>query len=404
MIRFTLLAFFVALSLPVSGQNARTHHSEPVAVTPQEVCSFITSRMAAAVPQTPTLCAGETDAPGYVDINIVSPSEVLEGSMRRAWASALFQTLEATAMEPALNGACSSSPICRLSISDSSMALHALHYEMFLDSRTVSGLDLEVKEQNGAPLSDPWYLTWWEALLAGKTADHPQSAENAADLGKMACDEYARTVSRRFQAFNKPLPTCSVMLATARKLYIVLDYSDALDVIAAGNGVDLAKSIGRALDDTGYDGQVIVRSPWFASTTGNERAFRTYPLRDLEFVYEEIQSGSRKEADADLLIATRYLGNGQTDADHLQPAGSDGVEFRTVGLVRVVPDHDASSLIYTTDGAEWRAPNQSLRRCEVVAGSELNILLVPGQKPSLSVDLASGPPSCKVEAEFVRGW
>jgi hypothetical protein len=65
----------------------------------QAVCKFISEHMQSNLPQSPTLCSATQERSGDFEINVFSPKDVLEGDMRRAWSSALFQTLEAIVSE-----------------------------------------------------------------------------------------------------------------------------------------------------------------------------------------------------------------------------------------------------------------------------------------------------------------
>src|SRR5271165_1695121 len=75
-------------------------------VSADTVCSFITSKMMSAVPTVPTVCAVKDNYPFQYVLRIFSPTEVLEGKMRRAWSTALFLTAHALFFGGALNGAC----------------------------------------------------------------------------------------------------------------------------------------------------------------------------------------------------------------------------------------------------------------------------------------------------------
>lgn len=404
MIRWrTLLGFFLILLIafvaqPVWGQNHSVDEPQISPVGPSQVCSYITKRMTVALPTVPTLCSGEIQVQGYFNIQVVSPTQVLHGNLRRAWASALFQTIAGLSTDPSLKSACSTAVICNLSISDSLMAQHGLHYRIFVGNDLLSLIQTEVADKHAEPLSDAWYLSWWEALLAGKEAEHAQSADNAAQLGKSACEEYARKAGPRFRAFNKSVPTCSVMLATDKSLYIVLD-TDMIEAMGDYTS-EIRDSIGRTLDDTGYDGQVIVRSP-FSSELGNARGYRIYPLRELEFAFEEVQSGVRQPVDADVMMSN-YMTEGQTLENEVEVPNTKNVSFRLTKVVKVVPGASASASVFTTDGAEWSATRDSLDRCGVAVGAEIDVFVLPDKKPRLTTPKASR--SCSVEAEFVRGW
>ncbi len=77
------------------------------------VCSYLTGRLRADVPGVPTLCQpvavgarrGNGARPAVV-VSVFSPSEVLEGEMRRAWSTALFQAVQALFFQGSQEGVC----------------------------------------------------------------------------------------------------------------------------------------------------------------------------------------------------------------------------------------------------------------------------------------------------------
>jgi hypothetical protein len=182
--------------------------------------------MNTSLPQVPTLCnAKQDEVPGFYDINIVSPKDVLEGDLRRAWSSALFQTLEQTVVQKSLHGACAASgtvadsiakakTVCEVTISDALMSRHNVSYRIFLDSHLIDSTQMEVEVFHGTPLSEQWYLAWWENLLAGKESGYPGSVDNGRQIGLDACKDYVSAFAKRIESEGKTLPMCAVMLAT----------------------------------------------------------------------------------------------------------------------------------------------------------------------------------------------
>lgn len=393
---------FCLTSVNCMGQRPAQQGSP---ASPLDVCSFITSRMTAAVPQIPTLCSGEVVDPidpHYYDIHIYTPTDALESKSRRAWSSALFQTLEQVTTAESLHGACGTNPICDVTFADTEMGEHALKFETFISQDILKSLKNEMEAIGASEFSEQWYLAWWGTFLDLKNADHARSADNAKSLGTSACARYTEAVKARFEAFHKPVPACSVMLGTDKHIFIVLDFSELAQAIVANNAGDLPGTLGKYLDDTAYDGEVILRSPWTYGDKGTFRVYREYPLRWIEFAYEEVRSGTRSEADAEMLLISNYEGDGQTNADTLQDKDTSEVKIRCPVVVRTAPDGSGGMFLYTTDGSEWRIPVTDFANCGVGVGTKLDVAIIPGQKPSF-VSRKDGKP-CRMLAQFVKGW
>jgi len=240
------VAALLLLALQIHGQE---QSATPTAASPQAVCKFLNERMQSALPQIPTLCAGTQDTSGYYEINVFSPKDVLEGDMRRAWSSALFQTLEATVSEKSLKGACSAKePTCVVNVTDSFMAKEGIRYRLILDMREVSGVLAEVGAFHGTEFSDPWYFAWWDTLMISKVSEHPQSKASAEWIVKKACEDYLQAGALTFRVRNKPPPSCTVLLSTDKALYIEIDFSDFLRALVSDNAADLPKTFGKAFD------------------------------------------------------------------------------------------------------------------------------------------------------------
>jgi hypothetical protein len=368
------------------------------------VCSFITGRMSLALPQVPTLCVVKNDSPLQYELSVFSPTEVLEGTMRRAWSTALFLTAQTLFFDGALNGTCTFSPTedkhwfgCQLEVSDSYLSQHQLHYRIWLGNGT--------KEQMGIPAdpsSDIWYLSWWEMLLHEQKTDHPQSKENAESVGEDACKNYVQAIDRHFKSLNKTVPSCTVMLATDANLYLVVDFHDWLDASAANFSFVLGKTVGRALENTGYDGDIIFRSPWMSTNYGEVREYRIFHLNGLEFCFGEIRSGTRDEAHANFLLESRYASTGQTDR-YIFSYGQDELVFRNAAVVRIVTKPGDSPLMDLTDGSEWGVPKEAESRCNLDIGREVFISGSSSSKYTSAVASIAGKP-CPLNAVFVKGW
>jgi hypothetical protein len=373
--------------------------------SPQAVCAFISGKMQSALPQVPTLCSGKQEVSGYYDISIFSPKDVLETDMRRSWSSALFQSFEATVSEKSLNGACSNKETaCLVNISDSAMARERTHYLIILDKGSISAVQAEAEAFHGKEFSDPWYLAWWETLMVGKESDHPQSKENAELIAKNACEDYVQASSGALRLRNQPLPSCSVLLATDRAIYIELNFPNTFGALTSDATRYLARTVGRAFNGTGYDGQVIVKSPWEKMTNGSEeRVYHTISIRDLEFLADEIESGTRSEAESDFILWSRYQGEGQTIKSALRrPDQKDALIVRNAAVVNVKFRKDDKFSLQTTDGSEWELSQENLNRCGAFPGSEVFINALPGETPSISVRQNRG--QCLFSATFLGGW
>jgi hypothetical protein len=163
----------------------------------------------------------------------------------------------------------------------------------------------------------------------------------------------------------------------------------------------LPVTIANRLNNTGYGGDVIIRSPWFKTIGGNERVYRIYRLRDLEFAYEEEQSGLRSESDIHILLAMRYAGNGVTDQNHLVADLKSDSAVRPLAVVNMTQSADGLQVVDTTDGAAWRISAKSSVDCDLRVGAEL-FLFATGEVLNLTTQHKGK--TCKLEASFVMGW
>ncbi len=383
----------------------------------QAVCKFISEHMQSALPQSPALCSAAQEVTGEYEINVFSPNDVFESSMRRAWSSALFQTLEALVAEKSLKGACSlEEPVCFVSVSDSHLTNEGIRYRLFLSKKDVDALKTLVEAFHGTEFSDPWYFAWWKNLMISKESERPRSKGNAELIARGACEDYIQANSIVASLRNQKPPSCSVLLATDKSIYIEIDtsyrarwaveedFQDIVGALISNVYADLPKTIGRAFDPTGYDGQVVVKSPWTNSSDGpQERDFFTISVRDLEFLYDEITSGARSEADTHTLLLSRYRHEGQTTLASLLRSDQEGsLVFRDTAVVTIKSSQGNAATVQTTDGAEWRASEQNLIRCGVYPGKEIEVWAIPDKPTTISVDNAGT--NCRLDVSFVRGW
>ena len=391
--------------------------------------------MTTLLPQQPTLCSGEQEkASGYYSISIFSPKNILEGDMRRAWSSALFQTLEELVEDKSLNGACSLTAICFATISDAYMAQHNLRYRTVISKDIISLLRGAASHSSADMFSDNWYVGWWRDLLGSKELDSPGSKENATQLGERACEDYLadlrKTHTSEFSQKQtdhlakeggtllgtvqqnpddiKP-PSCSVMLATDKTIYITLDFADLIDALNPANFSELSPTFGRMFDTTGYDGQVVIRSPWTNDSDGLRRIYYTYPIRAISFAFEEKESGLRDDFDVEDLLSHFYVPGQMSQYVFLDDPKEDSV-LRDASVVKYAPGPDDTMLVDTTDGAEWKISKDSFDRCDLRPGDKIDVstLVFSGNSASThgppTLSKGSGWENCKLTASFNKGW
>jgi hypothetical protein len=147
--------------------------------------------------------------------------------------------------------------------------------------------------------------------------------------------------------------------------------------------------------------QRFLRSPWFKTSGGNERVYRTYRLKDLEFAYEEEQAGLRSESNVGFLLATRYRSDGVTSQNQLLADANTDSVFRPVAIVSMKQNADGSQLVDTTDGGAWRVSAKSSIDCDLQVGSEI-FVVAAGNATSLTTRHDRN--DCKLDASFLMGW
>jgi hypothetical protein len=373
------------------------------------LCSFITQRMQPALPEVPTFCSAVTpDAgeylyalPGNLVVNVFSPTNVLEGRMRRAWSTALFQAAQALFFDGALNGTCefdlsgASAPGCELRVSDDSLSQSYLYYAVSVP------LPLNYL-LSGDPASEQFYQHWWQYLEEVKTSRRREAASKGDDQGtefiaQDACNQY-RAAFPNPRARGLPAPGCSVMLATSSRIDVVLDFPNSFDATFLNYTFPLLGTFGAAFDDTAYDGQVIFRSPW---SDAGERLYRMYPLHDIEFAWEEAHSGARSEIASDALLTVLFLQDGITGVEGRHALSGKKRALRMPDVVRVTPVPSSGfDLVDLTDGSEWSVPTNGGEECDLTIGTRVTEIAAPAGRGRLRLDgCESGP-----HATFVQGW
>jgi hypothetical protein len=403
-----LISFVLTFVISALSAHAQVSKSISNDDEQQAICSFITTHISSVVSQVPTLCSAVRDEASkyekaqYFNINIFASGNVLRGPMRRAWISALFQALEGVAQDTPLQKACSGDNVCLLSFADTQMSEHNLHYESYLRSSDVDALESMLKTNKSSEFSELWYELWWNSVF--KVSTYPKSKENANSLGEDACKSFSDAVIKRSKEFGMDAPSCSVLIANSDNIYIVVDFNDFMKALTGRMMADdlLPNTIASRLNNTGYGGQVIVRSPWFKTVDGNERIYRVYRLQDLEFAYDEEQSGLRNESDIYMLLAMRYESNGVISQNHLVADPKIDSAIRPVAVASMTRSADGSQIVDTTDGAAWRVSAKSTADCDLHVGMELFLAAAGDADISLTTDHKGK--TCRLEASFVMGW
>lgn len=338
------LELVIAISIfAIVPLSTRSQGRSTVAVaSPDEVCSYLAGKMTSAVPQVPTLCSAKRVDSKLYSISIFSPRETLEGDMRRAWSISLFQSLQTIATKNPLHGVCTTSVVCDLRVSDAYTSTHHWYYALTLDKRlrtetyfargSTPGELASPMLLDGDPSSDDWYLGWWSELAAN--GENPGTANSAEAVGKDACAAFLQALPKYMDG---PLPSCSVMLASEDKLYLAVDFSRELDAMLGSVPASLFSSIGKALENYPYGGEVIFRSPWVRANDGaNWRVFRTYDLRYIEFLWQEVRAGQRTETAALApLLFYGHSGNGQVSETDLFAGQSNDLIARIASVAKL---------------------------------------------------------------------
>ena len=399
-----VMALIFALAAPPLEAAKTISGTKKTPSTPQAVCKFITERMNSAVPQVPNLCSGSVDPiSGNYEITFTSSKEVLEGDLRRGWSSALFQSLEEVVSEPSLNGACGATSTCDFRISDSYLSRHNLDYLVPVSKRLISRQRNMAGAFNARELSDDWYILWWSTIIDAfkepQGADH-RSKENAGLLAEEACRQFIDSLSHHIP--SQRLPECSVLASARSNVFVEIRFPRILDAVLDNNLEPLFLTFGRIFDATAYSGSVALRSQWEDTNGDRTRVNKVYDLSRLEISFEEVNSGSRDAAGAELAIISRFGSLGQTSERFLNPDSSENdLIIRNVALVRLSVG-DSTVTLDSTDGAEWQATFESFSSCAFRPGDLFTISVVSGKDATLA---GIGPlGSCMMKAKFVKGW
>ena len=375
-------------------------------VSADTVCSFITSKMMSAVPTVPTVCAVKDNYPFQYVLRVFSPTEVLEGKMRRAWSTALFLTAHALFFGGALNGACEFSLGdkdwygCELEVSDAYSSEYHFHYVLWKDIGSKTLIERWIPD----PSSDDWYRVWWKFLQDSKESSDSRymSKGNAELRAQDACKDYVRVTPE--VRLHLTSITCSVLFVSDSSVYVVIDFPDWLTATSVNFAEPLPETFGRAFASSSYNGAVIFRSPWSAGASPT-RVYDIYPLRSIMFWWEEVNSGIREKSTAALQLALERE-PGQTDHNVFSSAHEvkNTLHFRTPVIVRITPASKGQSLMDLTDGSEWSISNEAQNRCNLNEAIEVEIVAESSGTPPLIFGSAKGKRNCRLDAVFVKGW
>ena len=397
-------ALFFSVRLP--GQEILNLPSSPLPI-PERVCHFIDGRMNSIIPQARTRCSTKPgNSPSYFYVYIYSPKNVLEGRMRRAWSSALFQTLEEMGKDSSLDGACMEEPTCYISVADAYMEDHNLHYV------TSSMSEINPADRGfpgptyGDRVSDSWYLAWWQRLIASKQSDSPGSKGEATGLAESACEHYIAALRKK----HTETPYCSVMLANDQTIYIALDFRNISTPALTDYTYELASTVGKTLDNSGYDGQVILRTPWTDTNQGPMRVYMTLPLKGIEFAFEERQSGLRDDLETWSLLKSNFFESGQIARGRLFSGEKESARTQKAAVLRYLPGPSDTVTLDTTDGAEWMVSRGDFDRCKLNVEGQIQVSTL--SKSGSAMDQNGQPTltkqkngeSCAVPASFIQGW
>ena len=403
-ILIAVAALFFCVQIP--GQEIENLAASTLPI-PERVCHFIDGRMSTIIPQAHTRCSTKPgNSPSYFYVYIYSPKNVLEGPMRRAWSSAVFQTLEEMGKDNSLNGACTEEPTCYISIADAYTEGHNWHYV------TSDLQDIEPAVQGfsgpsyGDQVTESWYLSWWHRLIATKQSDSPRSKEDATALAETACERYITALKKK----HTETPYCSVMLANNQTIYIALDFRNISAPALTDYTFELASTVGKTLDNTGYDGQVILRTPWTETAQGPMRVYMTLPLKGIEFAFEERQSGMRDDLETWSLLKSNFFETGQITRGRLYNGEKENSRTQKASVLRYLPGPSDTVTLDTTDGAEWMVSRGDFDRCKLNVEGEIQVSTQPPSGNTVNRDIPptitkqkNGVP-CAVPASFIQGW
>jgi hypothetical protein len=393
--RYCLAAFLLCTTFLAHAQHSAP--ASPKKASAEDVCSFITGKVRAAIPQVPTMCVPKnTDLNGY-ELSVFSPTDVLEGKLRRAWSVALFEAMQELYFDNTLGGVChwkigATWLGCGFVISDSYLSQHnGRQYVVRISDEWTKSFPTDVS-------SEDWYQAWWLVLLNRQTFNHSGTKDNATSEAQDACKQYLAALKKdpvaRQAPDMMPVPSCSVLLATDSSVYSVVDFPNFDSAVLMDYDYPLLETFGQKFSGLPYEGAIIFRSPWWTKRSNDSpiRAFRSYDLSNLTFLWDESSSGVRQDVLVDVVGSSHY---GQTEL-HLYTKGSGGG-----AIVRMTSTNkDGRTLIDLTNGATWSVSNTDLAKCSPHVGDNASVL--PTEKETTLAFL--GTPNCSLSATFAGAW
>jgi hypothetical protein len=376
------------VTIEISVSEQATSKTPVARSNADDVCSFIVGKIRQALPDVPTIChVGETSNSLRYDVTVFSTVDVLQGKLRRAWSTALFDATQDLFYGTALGGTCHASSErikCKVSFSDSEMARSwGRHYSV----SSVPGME---KGLYGDPSSDEWYRNWWG--MSGEKFEHSGSQGSAEWAGEKACELYLDALRHdplsSLKPKDMPIPTCSVLVATDSIVYILVDFPASTTPKLLNYSDHLSETFGRVFSELPYKGIVTFKGSWRDYGDGPKRDMLSFQLRDLEFLFDEVHSGSRSAREADYLSVS----DGQSDKYTLTEHASLG------WVVNVAPKSDGRSLVKLTGGSQWSVP----QTCQLNVGDNLVLSYPPdGKYGFLNI---TQHVQCNSEPEFVGSW
>jgi hypothetical protein len=362
--------------------------------TAEDVCSFIVGRIRQAVPDAPTMChAAETSSISHYEVTVFSTVDVLQGKLRRAWSTALFDAAQDLFYGKSLGGICNKSSegvLCQVFFADSEMVRSTARYKLF----SVPKEDLKQTGLYGDPSSDEWYRAWWLLGFATETFSNPGSQSHAKWAAQKACELYKEALQDDSQSFGlksreASMVTCSAIVATDATVYIQIDFPDGIPGILANFAFPLPETFGKLFSGLPYDGAVVMRVPW-RNSEGLTRDVESFGLSYLKFLYDEVHSGSRSATEASWLVL-EHMHPGQRDKDVPTDRAILG------GVVDVTPMSDGRLLVKGAGGSLWSVA----KSCQFKVGDSLALAYDPAGKLELAnmtqVTFCAGP-------DFVGAW
>ncbi len=353
--------------------------------------------LTSSLPQVPVICVPVSDGPAVYQLSLFSPTDVLEGKLRRARSTALFVALDELYFKHELGDVCqvpaSNTGLretlpyaCEFFVSDSFLSQqNGKHY------RVVSPMIINSKDPFLAdPSSDEWYKHWWSQLGIGQEFRTSGQKANAEWLARDACDSYTKALKIDPLATQAPtmmpIPHCSVMVATAEAVYMVVDFPDFNSSSLTNYTEALPRVFGRVFSGMPYKGAIVFRSPWLTFDDGKVlRDDYSFDLLDLEFSWEETSSGVR--AAPAFLVANAA---GQVDP-HVFSRGSSGGAITDVAALP-----DGRERVRLTSGSEWYVAANPDPKCRLTVGSALSA--------SETFFLSLDAPFCRWNASFAGAW